>query len=115
MLLCGIINSISGFKVMSFRGRVFAIVALFSNILVLFTCWCAPTAIGMMIYGLIVLFNSDVAYAFDMVSRGASPEDVVGRYTRRYGDARDDYDEEYRPQRSWEDRDADYDDFRPQG
>jgi hypothetical protein len=99
----GILNSVAGVRVMSFRNRVLGLVALFSNILVLFSCYCALTAIGMMVYGLIVLFHSDVAYAFDLVSRGSTPEEVVGRLTRRYGDARDDYDELNTPRRQWED------------
>jgi hypothetical protein len=56
------------------------------------------------VFGLIVLFNSDVARAFEMVSAGATPEEAIGRLTRTYGDARDDYDELSSPRSDWEDR-----------
>jgi hypothetical protein len=46
-----------------------------------------------MVYGLIVLFQPDVTRAFELVSRGATPEEAIRKLTRRYGDVRDDYDE----------------------
>jgi hypothetical protein len=112
---CGVLNSVAGVRIMSLKNRVLAIVALFSNVMVLMTCYCAITAIGMMVYGLIVLFNSDVARAFEMVARGATPEEAVRRFTRSYGDVRDDYDEMSDSRRQWEDerrrrRDDDDDD-----
>jgi len=100
---CGLLNSIAGFRVMTFHNRVLGLVALFSNILVLFSCYCALTAIGMMVYGLIVLFQQDVARAFEMVASGATPEEAIDRLTRSYGDVRDDYDEMNRPRRDWDD------------
>jgi hypothetical protein len=67
------------------------------------SCYCAITAIAVMVYGLIVLFNRDVTRAFEMVARGASAEEAIRRYTPRYGDDRDDYDEMSDPRRQWED------------
>jgi hypothetical protein len=104
IILCGLVTCVAGFRVMSFRNRVFGIVALFMNAIVLLTCYCAPTAIAMMVYGLIVLFNADVARAFDMVSRGATPEDAMGRLAPRHDDVRDDYDEMSSPRADWEER-----------
>lgn len=103
IVACGVVNSVAGYLTMNFRGRVFSLVSLFTNILVLMSCYCALTAIAMMIYGLIVMFQPDVARAFELVAGGASPEDVVGRLTRRYDDPRDDYDDVYRPRRDWDD------------
>jgi|SoiMethySBSTD1v2_1073268.scaffolds.fasta_scaffold194602_2 hypothetical protein len=100
---CGLLNSVAGFRVMTFHNRILGLIALFSNILALLSCYCALTAIGMMIYGLIVLFQPDVARAFELVAGGATPEEAIGRLTRRYGDARDDYDEMNRPRRDSDD------------
>jgi len=102
-LIAGLLNLIAGFRVMMMRNRTFGLVALFSNVLALTTCYCILTAIGMMVYGLVVLFNSDVARAFEMVARGATPEEAVRRFTRHYGDVRDDYDEMSDSRRQWED------------
>ena len=103
ILLCGVLNALAGIRLIMYRNRVLGLVALFTNVVVLLTCYCAPTAIGMMIYGLIVLFNHDVTRAFEMVAGGATPEEAIGRLTRSYGDARDDYDEMNRPRRDWDD------------
>jgi hypothetical protein len=99
----GVLNAVAGFRVMYFRNRVLGLVALFTHLIVLATCCCAITAMGMMIYGLIVLFQPDVSRAFVVVAQGATPEEVIGRYTQRYFDARDDYDDMNRPRRDWED------------
>jgi len=104
VILCGLFHAVAGFRVMSYRNRVFGIIALFTNIIVLLTCYCAPTGIAMMVYGLIVLFNSDVDRAFEMVSRGATVEEAIGRYTRVFDDPRDDYDDMSSPRREWEER-----------
>jgi hypothetical protein len=104
VLLSGLLNAVAGFRVVTFRNRVLGIIALFSNLLALFTCYCMVTGVAMMVYGLIVLFHSDVARAFDLVSRGATPEEAIGQCTRVYDDARDDYDEISSPRSEWEDR-----------
>lgn len=91
-LLAGILNIIAGIRSLKFRGRTFAIVALISNVFALGTCYCIPTALGVMIYGLIVMFNSDVARAFTMASEGAMPAEIRARFdgsSRRHED--DDY------------------------
>jgi hypothetical protein len=100
--LVGIFNVVAGYRVMTMRNRVLGLVALFSNLIAMMTCYCAPTAIGMMVYGLIVLFQPDVARAFEMVARGATPEEAVRRFTGRYDDVRDDYDEMTDSRRGWE-------------
>jgi hypothetical protein len=103
IVACGALNSVAGVRVMAFKNRVLGLVALFSNILVVFSCYCAITAIGMMVYGLIVLFHPDVARAFELVSRGATADEAIRKFTGRYGDARDDYDEMSDSRRGWED------------
>lgn len=100
---CGVLNSVAGVRAMGFKNRVLALVALFSNVIVLMTCYCTVTAIPMMIYGLIVLFQPDVTRAFAMVAAGATPEEAIRRFTRNYGDVRDDYDEMTDSRRGWED------------
>src|SRR6476620_6698932 len=82
ILVCGALNALAGIRLITYRNRVLGLVALFTNVLVLLTCYCAPTAIGIMIYGLIVLFNADVARAFEMVAGGATPDEAIGRLTR---------------------------------
>jgi hypothetical protein len=103
-IVCGGINVFAGIRVMSFRNRKLGIVALFLNIPTMLTCCCSLTSIAMMVYGLIVLFNSDVAQGFEMVAEGATPDDVLRQLDvrRSYGDVRDDYDDDFGTRRGWE-------------
>jgi hypothetical protein len=115
ILICGILTSIAGYRVMTLRNRVFGLVALFLNVVPLISCYCAPTSIAMMVYGLIVLFQPDVSRAFGLVAGGATAEEAVRKFTRRYDDVRDDYDEMSDSRRAWEDdrrRRRDTDDLR---
>src|SRR5262249_41577152 len=68
VLAVGILNIVAGIRCLLLRGRILAIVALFSNVIPVFTCYCLPTSVGLMIYGLIVLFHSEVAHAFAEVA-----------------------------------------------
>jgi hypothetical protein len=92
VLTAGLLNVIAGIRALNFRGRGLAIVALFFNIVPVFTIYCAPTSLGVMIYGLIVFFNGDVARAFRMAAEGVPAEEIRQRFSgyRR----RDHWDEE---------------------
>ncbi len=68
----------SGFCNYRLRGRVLGIVALSASLLsVLAGCYCFPTALALMIYGLIVYLNGPVVSAFEHVSRGNSADSVL--------------------------------------
>lgn len=99
VLTAGILNIVGGIRSLKLRGRTFAIVALFSNLAPLFTCYCLATSLPLMIYGLIVFFQADVAHAFAMVAAGAPPE----RFTR----PRRRYDEEEMEEEEFGEEDAD--------
>ncbi len=86
VLIVGILNIVAGIRCLRFRGRTLAIVALFSNIVSAVTCYCAPTSIALMVYGLIVLFNGEVAEGFQLAAEGKDPESVLGRRRRRLRD-----------------------------
>jgi hypothetical protein len=83
VLTAGVLNLIAGIRTLKFRGRTFALVALFSNVVPMLTCYCAATGLAVMIYGLIVLFNSEVAQAFELAAKGMSPEDVRAHFSPR--------------------------------
>jgi hypothetical protein len=91
VLTAGLLNVIAGIRALHFRGRALAIVALFFNLVPVFTVYCAPTSLGVMIYGLIVFFNADVARAFRMAAEGVPPEEIRARFS---GYRRRDWDED---------------------
>jgi hypothetical protein len=80
MGLCGIIpgsmQAYSGWKLYKFQSRTLAIVSLSAGLATMLTCYCAPTSIGLMIYGLIVLMNDSVRQAFDLAKQGNSPDQI---------------------------------------
>jgi hypothetical protein len=76
ILLVGGINVLAGIKNLKYRGRTLGIVAMSIGIIAVFTCYCSVTAIGLLIYGLIVYLNEDVRRAFQMGEQGASPDQI---------------------------------------
>lgn len=83
ILAIGVLHLIAGIRCLKFRGRVLALVALFSNIPAVFTGYCSLFAIGMAVYGLIVMFDGDVARAFERGEEGVSPEDILLEFAPR--------------------------------
>jgi hypothetical protein len=77
--LAGVLNIVGGVRALQFRNRNLVLTALFFNILPIFTCYCSPTSLGLMIYGLIVMFQTDVAHAFTLGDSGYSADEVRQR------------------------------------
>ncbi len=76
ILALGILTGIAGYRVMQYRSRVFALTMLSVGLTTVMTCYCAPTAIGMFIYGLIVLLNQPVKVAFELRSTGKTVQEI---------------------------------------
>ena len=70
VILAGVMHIVGGTQLLRRRGRVLALVSLFTGLLVTPTCYCVPTAIGLCVWGCIVLFNGAVAHALDQQSAG---------------------------------------------
>lgn len=83
ILVSGILNVIAGIRCLKFRGRTFAIVALFLNLLSVVTCYCAPTGLATMTFGLIVMFDGKVKQAFAMVADGMPVDQVLAHFDER--------------------------------
>lgn len=102
LLTAGILNIFGGVRALHYRNKVLVITALFFNILPVFS-YCFPTALGMIIYGLIVMFQQDVARAFVMGENGYSAEEIKRRLAPVYRHARhydeDDEEDERRAER----------------
>jgi hypothetical protein len=82
LLSIGILGIWGGVRTMKFRGYTMGIVALSGGLLAIFGCYCAPTAIALFIYGLIVLLNPQVKQAFEMGEKGYSPADIQSHFAR---------------------------------
>lgn len=76
ILALGVLRIVAGVRNLKYRGRILGIVAMSAGLLTSFTCWCLPTSLGILIYGLIVYLNSDVVRAFEMGDRGLSADQI---------------------------------------
>ncbi|MEM9189696.1 MAG: hypothetical protein AAGF12_11005 [Myxococcota bacterium] len=63
-LIPGVLQIMAGIKVQKYQGRIFALVALGSGVLTALGCYCFPTAIGLTIWGLVVLLSDGVEDSF---------------------------------------------------
>ena len=81
-LTAAVIKTVAGIINLKYRGRVLGIVALISGFMSFPTFYCAPTAIALMIYGLIVYLNSHVALAFRMGKQGYTSRQIQGAFER---------------------------------
>ena len=72
----------AGWRNYSFRGRTWGVAALVSGMASLVTCYCFPTALLLMIYGLIVYLSADAAWAFSMGDQGLSRDQVLWHLLR---------------------------------
>jgi hypothetical protein len=101
--LAGVMNIAGGISAIRYRSRGFVITALFFNILPLFTCYCLPTSLGLMIWGLIVMFQADVTHAFQLGASGYTADEIKRRMDRgdfrRDDDRRDEWREPGEPPR----------------
>ena len=80
ILAISILHIIAGMRGLNYRGRVFIIVTWFLGLIASFTGYCAPTSIGLAIWGLIVFFNPAVKSAFKMVEDGMDKREVERQF-----------------------------------
>jgi drug/metabolite transporter (DMT)-like permease len=67
------IRIFAGIRNLSFKGRTLGIIAVFCGLITSLTIYCAPTSIGLVIYGLIVYLDSNVAQTFRDREAGVPP------------------------------------------
>jgi hypothetical protein len=74
----GILRMFAGYGAFRFRRRMFAIIANCLGFGTLLTCYCAPTALALGVYSLIVLLQPSVMHAFAQnvpaQSKGTRPQ-----------------------------------------
>jgi hypothetical protein len=76
--VCGVggLKIWAGWKNWSYRSRGWGIAAICSGFASVFTCYCAPTAIALAIYGLIVYLDNRSKQAFALGEQGYTREQI---------------------------------------
>ena len=67
ILVSGVLNVLAGVRIRKFQDRTLAMAALITNVVYMFSFFslpCSPTAVALMIFGLVVMLNPDVRRAF---------------------------------------------------
>ncbi len=78
-LLAAIIKVIGGIRNVSLKSRTLGFIALGSGILSFASCYCAPTALALGVYGLIVYVNERSAQAFQMGDSGMPSDQILAQ------------------------------------
>jgi hypothetical protein len=81
--LCGVVRIVAGIFNLRFRRRGLGLVALGLGLFSLATGYCAPTAIALAVYGLIVYVNEPVIAAFEMADSGRTPAEIRAAFEPR--------------------------------
>jgi hypothetical protein len=79
-LVCGALRIAAGVFNWSYRRRTLGMLALGIGLAAVFTGYCAPTAIGLAIYGLIVYVNESVAAAFELGAQGRTKAEIQAAF-----------------------------------
>lgn len=78
VLLGSALHIVAGFLNFGYRARILGIVALITGMATtLVTCYCAPTAIAIGVYGLVCYLNPSVTQAFQMVAAGKPKSEML--------------------------------------
>jgi len=77
LLIAGLLRFYAGIRNFFFRGRVLGIVSFSTGMISMFACYCAPTSIAMLVYGLVVYLNPAVKAAFEMGEQGMSVDQIL--------------------------------------
>jgi uncharacterized membrane protein HdeD (DUF308 family) len=80
VLISGVLRIIAAIKNYRFRGRTLGLVSIIAGVGSMFTCYCAPTAIALLVYGLMLYMNHAVRAAFQMGQQGQSAEQILAAF-----------------------------------
>jgi hypothetical protein len=77
-----ILKLVAGYRNYRFRGRILGLAAMLSGLATAFGCFCFPTALALLIYGLIVYLDQQTLYAFQLGEQGQTPEQIRSHLER---------------------------------
>ncbi len=80
LLASGILRIVAGFQNYRYKGRVLGIVSIVVGIAPVFTCYCAPTAIALLVFGLLIFLDHAVIAAFQMAREGRSVSQILAAF-----------------------------------
>jgi hypothetical protein len=82
VLAVGIFRIVAGVRNLGYKNRTMGIVALAAGAVSVMTCYCLPTSIGLMVYGLVVYLDQQSQRAFALGEQGRPPDGILVEVTR---------------------------------
>lgn len=76
-IAAGVLQAVAGWQNYFFRRRWLGLAALIAGLGSAFTCYCFPTALVLMLYGLIVYCSRQSSWAFALGRQGLSRERIL--------------------------------------
>lgn len=80
ILLSGGLRIYAGVQNFRFRSRILGIVSFALGLVSMMGCYCAPTSIAVLVYGLIVYLNPAVVAAFEMGKQGQPGNAILASF-----------------------------------
>ena len=71
-----LLNIYAGWQTFNFRQRNLGMIGIALGPLAILTCYCFPTSLALLIYGLIVFLNPSVVEAFRLGKEGRSADEI---------------------------------------
>jgi len=81
-ILPGLVQIVAGFQNIWLKGYTLGLIGLGSGMLSFGTCYCLPTALALLIYGLIIYFHETTRLAFQMASQGQTYDEIMRQAVR---------------------------------
>ena len=78
--ILGAMHFVAAYLGFSYKNRVFGITTMILGLGATLTFYCAPTAIGLAVYGLIIYFNPAVVKAFQLRKSGKSKLEILAEF-----------------------------------
>jgi hypothetical protein len=84
-LIAGVLRIVAGIANFRFRGRTMGLISFVVGLVSMTACYCAPTSIAVLVYGLIIYLNPAVKAAFDMGQQGMSGDRILASFAIQRG------------------------------
>jgi hypothetical protein len=81
-ILAGLMQIIAGFQNIWLKGYVLGLIGLGSGVISFGTCYCLPTALALLIYGLIIYCHESTRLAFQLASPGQTNDEIMRQAVR---------------------------------
>ena len=75
-IIAGLLQIVAGVANLRLQGRTLGIVGLVGGVLSVGTCYCLPTAVALLVYGLIIYLNETTQRAFTLGAEGLSWDEL---------------------------------------